>query len=189
MGEQSVDKLERVEGYSFIADGFSVKTGGALRKDPFGQQVSLGLYQERRLPCLQSSLGALEGSAALCPVKRDYSISSSSKRLSECSGRQGLQEHFDKYRMESGQALLRKPMQEVGSPRNRSVCYSREQPAPSVRFSLPRSQGRCLRRLQFGLGPLELNFPLSSFSGFGRGNSEAEGLQGRGFFNSSFLAN
>ena len=187
--EKSVDKLERVEGYSFIADGFPVKSGGALRKDPFRQQVSLGLYQERRLPCLQSSLGALEGSAALCPVKGDNSLSSLSKGLSECSGRQSFQEHFDKYRMESGQALLREPMQKVGSAANRSVCYSREQPAPSVRFSLPRSQGNCLRRLQFGLGPLELNFPLSSFSGFGRGNSEAGGLQGRGFFNSSFLAN
>ena len=187
--EQSVDKLERIEGYSFIADGFSVKTGGALRKDPFRQQVSLGLYQERRLPCLQSSLGALEGSTALCPVKGDNSLSSSPKGLSERSGRQSFQEHFDKYRMESGQALLREPLQEVGSPSNRSVCYSREQPAPSLRFSLPRSQGSCLRRLQFGLGPLELNFPLSSLSGFGRGNSEAGGLQGRGLFNSSFLAN
>ena len=187
--EQSVDKLERIEGYSFIADGLSVKTGGALRKDPFRQQVSLGLYQERRLPCLQSSLGALEGSAALCPVKGDNSLSGSPKGLSERSGRQSFQEHFDKYRVESGQALLREPLQEVGSPSNRSVCYSREQPAPSLRFSLPRSQGSCLRRLQFGLGPLELNFPLSSLPGFGRGNSEAGGLQGRGFFNSSFLAN
>ena len=186
---QQIDKLERVEGCSSISDGFSVEAGGALRENPVGQQISLGLYQERRLSSLQSSMGALEGSLTLCPVERYNSLSGLPKGLSECSGRQSLQEHSDKHRMEAGRYLFRESMQEAGSSSDRSVCYPREQPSSSVCFSLPRSQGYRMRRLQLGLGPLELNLPLSSFSGFGRGNSEAGGFQGRGFFDSPFLAN
>ena len=187
--EKSFNKLERVEGNSFISDGVSVKTGGSLRESPLGQQVGLGLYQERRLSSLQSSMGALEGCLALCPVKGDNSRSVLPKGLSECSGGQSLQEHPDQYGMVSGQALFRDSLQEVRPSTSRSVCYSRQQAAPSIRFSLPRSQGLSMRRLQLGLGPLELNLPISAFSGFGGGNFEAEGLQGRGLFNSSFLAN
>ena len=187
--EEQVDKLEGAEGNSSLSDGFSVKAGGALRENPVGQQISIGLYQERGLSSLQSPMGALEGSLALCPVERYNSLSGAPEGLSECSGRQSLQEHPDKYRMEAGRSHFREALQEVGPSANRSVCYSREQPTPSVCFSLPGSHGHCLRRLQLGLGPLELNLPLSSFSGFGRGNSEAGGLQGRGFFDSPFLAN
>ena len=185
----NVNQLEGAQSNSPNLARFSSPARRKMCQGMVGQQNSPILHKEAGFFGFSSSLGPLEGNPLISKVSRDFLLSDSSKREPQRPGRQSFQGHHYQYRVDSGSSVFSRDLWESGFPSSGSFRHTGERTTGEVCLPLSGPTGSGDRCSQLRLEQVADDLCISPDPASRGGDGQAEFIQGKGFPDSSSLAN